>query len=211
MCSKLLKRRDEQPWLYRKTEPFFIWLTNQYASALGTFMQRRWLAFVILAVSIALIAFMSRTIPSELSPLEDRSEFRVMAQGAEGATFEYMDGYILDITNFLQHEIPEASGLVSVTAPGFGTMGVNSGLVRVILKPSEERTRSQQQIVDDITEKAKQFSGVRTYLTQTQTIGADRRGDSLFSLSSGCHPGQTTGSSSGIYEQSGGQSEIYIC
>jgi len=176
MCSKLLKRRDEQPWLYRKTEPFFIWLTNQYASALGTFMQRRWLAFVILAVSIALIAFMSRTIPSELSPLEDRSEFRVMAQGAEGATFEYMDGYILDITNFLQHEIPEASGLVSVTAPGFGTMGVNSGLVRVILKPSEERTRSQQQIVDDITEKAKQFSGVRTYLTQTQTIGADRRG-----------------------------------
>lgn len=176
MSSKLLKRREQQPWLYRKTEPFFQWLTQQYASALHSFMKRRWMAAVILALSIALIVLMVRTIPSELSPLEDRSEFRVMAQGAEGATFEYMDGYIMDITNFLQSEIPENSGLVSVTAPGFGTMGVNSGLVRVILKPVDERSRTQQQIVDDITEKAKQFSGVRTYVTQTQTIGGDRRG-----------------------------------
>jgi multidrug efflux pump len=176
MSSRLLKRRAQQPWLYRKTEPFFEWLTQQYSSSLEGFMKHRWLAFVILLIAGALIVFFGRTLPSELSPMEDRSEFRIMAQGAEGATFEYMDGYVMDITNFLQREVPEHSGLVSVTAPGFGTVGVNSGMVRVILKNPDERDRTQQQIADDVTERAKQFSGVRTYVTQTQTVGGDRRG-----------------------------------
>ncbi len=176
MSSKLLKRRSEQPWLYRKTEPFFQWLTSQYSASLEGFMKHRWLAFVIVLLSGALIIFFGKTLPAELAPLEDRSEFRLMAQGAEGATFEYMDGYIVDITDFLQREVPEHSGLVSVTAPGFGTVGVNSGMVRIILKGTQDRNRTQQQIVDDITERAKQFSGVRTYVTQTQTIGGDRRG-----------------------------------
>jgi multidrug efflux pump len=176
MSSKLLKRREQQPWLYRKTEPFFKWLTNQYASSLEGFMKHRWVAFLIIFLSGLLIVYLGRILPSELAPLEDRSEFRIMAQGAEGATFEYMDGYVMDITNFLQNEVPEHSGLVSVTAPGFGTVGVNSGMVRIILKGADQRSRTQQQIVDDVTERAKKFSGVRTYVTQTQTIGGDRRG-----------------------------------
>lgn len=176
MSSRLLKRREQQPWLYRKTEPFFTWLTNQYAVSLEGFMRHRWVAFAIVLVATGLIVFFAQTLPSELAPLEDRSEFRIMAQGAEGATFEYMDGYVMDITTFLQQNVPEHSGLVSVTAPGFGTVGVNSGMVRIILKRPEERDRSQQEIIDDVTEQSRRFTGVRTYITQTQTIGNDRRG-----------------------------------
>ncbi|MDZ4715551.1 MAG: efflux RND transporter permease subunit [Cytophagales bacterium] len=176
MSSRLLKKRELQPWLYRKTEPFFTWLTASYSSSLQAFMKMRWLAFVIILIAGGLIAFLGRTLPSELAPMEDRNEFRVMAQGAEGATFEYMDGYVVDLTNFVQQAIPENAGLVSVTSPGFGSGGVNSGMVRIILKNADQRKRSQQEIVDDITERAKKFSGVRTYITQTQTIGNDRRG-----------------------------------
>ena len=176
MSSKLLKKRESQSWLHRKTEPFFRWLTSSYAASLAGFMKKRWMAFVIILVAVGLIYYFGTTLPSELAPMEDRSEFRLMAQGAEGATYEYMDGYISDITTFLKTEIPEQSGLVSVTAPGFGTVGVNSGMVRVILRGPNERTRTQQQIVDDITQKARQFSGVRTYVTQSPTIGNDRRG-----------------------------------
>lgn len=175
MSSKLLKRRAVQPWLYRKTEPFFDWLTTSYAEALRGFMKRRWLAFVIIILSGVLIYFLGTTIPSELAPLEDRSEFRLQAQASEGATFEYMDGYVRELTEFITQEVPERAGLVSVTAPGFGGTGVNSGFVRVILQDPSQRDRTQQQIVDDITMKSKKFSGVRTFITQAQTIG-DRRG-----------------------------------
>jgi multidrug efflux pump len=175
MSAKILKRRAQQPWLYRKTEPFFNSLTEGYSKMLGGFMQRRWLAFFVIALSGGLIYLLGRSLPSELSPLEDRSEFRLQAQAPEGATFEYMDGYVRELTSFIKDEVPEVSGLVSVTAPGFGTAGVNSGFVRTILKGPEERTRAQQQIVDDVTAKARRFSGVRTFITQAQTIG-DRRG-----------------------------------
>jgi len=175
MSAKILKRREKQPWLYRKTEPFFNSLTSGYARALQGFMQHRWLAFLVIAGAVALIYSLGRSLPSELSPLEDRSEFRLQAQAPEGATFEYMDGYVRELTGFIKQEVPEVAGLVSVTAPGFGTAGVNTGFVRTILKNPEDRTRAQQQIVDDVTGKVRKYSGVRTFVTQAQTIG-DRRG-----------------------------------
>ncbi len=175
MCSKLLKNRDVQPWLYRKTEPFFKNLTGWYSGLLQGFMNQRWLAFVIFGGSIGMILFFMRTLPSELAPLEDRNEYRLQATAAEGATFEYMDNYVKELTAFVDKESPERVGMVSVTAPGFGNNGVNSGFVRVILSDPDKRNRTQQQIVDDITMKSRKFSGVRTFVTQAQTIG-DRRG-----------------------------------
>ena len=175
MCAKILKNREVQPWLYRKTEPFFKNLTQGYASALKGFMKNRWIGFAVIGASIALIYVLDVTIPSELAPLEDRSEFRVQATAAEGATFEYMDTYVRELTAFVDREAPERLGILSVTAPGWGSGGVNTGFVRVILHSPEERTRTQQQIVDDVTEKVKKYTGVRTFVTQSQTIG-DRRG-----------------------------------
>jgi multidrug efflux pump len=175
MSSKILRRREVQPWLYRKTEPFFNSLTQGYSSALEGFMSRRWLGFVVIVVAIGLIVLLGKVTPSELSPLEDRSEFRLQAQAQEGATFEYMDRYVKELTQFISDEVPERNGMVSVTAPGFGGNGVNSGFVRVILKDPKDRDRTQQQIVDDITGKVRKYTGVRTFSTQAQTIG-DRRG-----------------------------------
>ncbi|MBI3219006.1 MAG: efflux RND transporter permease subunit [Bacteroidetes bacterium] len=175
MSSKILRRREVQPWLYRKTEPFFNSLTQGYSSALEGFMSRRWLGFVVIVVAIGLIFILGKVTPSELSPLEDRSEFRLQAQAQEGATFEYMDRYVKELTQFISDEVPERNGMVSVTAPGFGGNGVNSGFVRVILKDPKDRDRTQQQIVDDITGKVRKYTGVRTFSTQAQTIG-DRRG-----------------------------------
>ncbi len=175
MSSKILRRREVQPWLYRKTEPFFNALTQGYSSLLESFMSRRWLGFVVILVAFGLIRLLGKATPSELAPLEDRSEFRLQAQAQEGATFEYMDRYVKELTQFINDEVPERNGMVSVTAPGFGGNGVNSGFVRVILNDPKDRDRTQQQIVDDITGKVRKYTGVRTFTTQAQTIG-DRRG-----------------------------------
>ncbi|MEQ9592246.1 MAG: efflux RND transporter permease subunit [Cyclobacteriaceae bacterium] len=177
MSSKLLKRRKVQPWLYRKTEPFFNGLTEAYANTLHGFMKHRWVAFIIIFVSGSLIYFLITLLPSELAPLEDRSEFRFQAQAAEGATFEYMDTYVNAMYDFVSEETPEILGVLSITAPSFGGSGgsANSGFLKIMLKDPSERTRTQQEIVDDLTPKAKKFSGVRTFISQSQTIG-DRRG-----------------------------------
>ncbi len=175
MSASILKKREKHNWFYTKTEPFFVNLSKGYAKSLASFMKVRWLAFVIIVASGVMIYALGILVPSELSPMEDRSEFRLQAQAPEGSTFEYMDGYIKELNDFINKEVPERAGMVSVTAPGFGGSSVNSGFVRVILKDPTDRTRTQQEIVDDVGEKVKEYSGVRTFITQAQTIG-DRRG-----------------------------------
>ena len=81
MCSKILKKREKQNWIYRKTEPFFNSLNRKYNRSLDGFMRRRWLSFVIVGASIGLIVLFSMTLQSELAPLEDRGQININASG----------------------------------------------------------------------------------------------------------------------------------
>ena len=175
MCSRILKKRERHNWLYRKTEPFFVFINKAYGSSLRSFMKRRWLAFPIVVGSLLLIYVFMISIPSELSPMEDRSEFRIQASAPEGATYDYMDNYIQQLNNFVEEDVPETEGILSVTAPGFSGGGSNSGFLRVVLVDPDDRDRSQQQVADDVSEKLKRFSGIKAFVTQSQSIG-DRRG-----------------------------------
>jgi len=176
MCSRLLKKRAKQPWLYRVTEPFFVWLNDLYTRSLESFMKVRWVGFVIIVVAAGLIYLLGVNIPTELAPMEDRAEFRLQMQASEGATYEYMDQYVKAITDSINSTwIPERQGTISVTAPGFAGGGVNSGFVRVMLSDAKDRERSHQEIANDLTGRLRMMSGIRSFTALPQTIG-DRRG-----------------------------------
>lgn len=176
MCSRLLKKRAKQPWLYRVTEPFFVWLNDLYTRSLESFMKVRWVGFVIIVAAAGLIYLLGVNIPTELAPMEDRAEFRLQMQASEGATYEYMDQYVKAITDSINSTwIPERQGTISVTAPGFAGGGVNSGFVRVMLSDAKDRERSHQEIANDLTGRLRMMSGIRSFTALPQTIG-DRRG-----------------------------------
>ena len=50
MCSRLLKRSGSHGWFYRVTEPFFERVTAGYQRSLQTFLDRRWQAWVLVAI-----------------------------------------------------------------------------------------------------------------------------------------------------------------
>lgn len=177
MTSKILKRRQKHGWLYDKTEPFFVGMAEGYGNLLKGFLKVRWMAFVIIGISIGLIYWFGITLPAELAPMEDRSEFRIQATGPEGTSFSSMAVTMDTLTNFINKEVPETFGMNTITAPPFGGgSGVNNGFIRVMLSPPDERDRTQQQIVDEVTQKAKKYSVVRTFVSQAQTIGDRRAG-----------------------------------
>ncbi|MCC5921317.1 MAG: efflux RND transporter permease subunit [Cyclobacteriaceae bacterium] len=177
LCSRILKKSEKPNWLYAKTEPAFEWLNDKYSNLLSAFMKVRWLGFVFLVVSLGLIYQLFNALQSELAPLEDRNDFRITVSGQEGATFEYMDAYLDELIEYVNENIPEKAGIITVTSPGFGaTSAVNSGFLRAILVDASERERSQQQIVDDITPDISNFTGARSFVVQQQTIGGRRSG-----------------------------------
>ncbi len=177
LSSKILKRREKHNWFYNKTEPIFVKLNNTYRNSLESFLSKRWLAFLIMGVSLGLIYLFFTMIPSELSPLEDRSGLRIFATAPEGASFDYMDHFMDKLIQTLKDSIPERDAIISVTSPGFGaSSSVNSGFAFVILTKPDQRERSQQQIADDITPVLSDMSDARVFVTQQQSIGQRRGG-----------------------------------
>lgn len=166
-------------WLYRVTEPFFRAMEDGYRWSLQGFLKVRWLAFVIILVCGGMIFFIGNKIPTELAPMEDRSEFRFQVTAPEGTSYDAMDRNIEKITEFVMANVPEKKTVMSMTAPGFSGAGsVNSGFVRVVLTEPKERKRSQQQIVTALSKEMYRFTDVRMFPNQSQTIQVGRRGGS---------------------------------
>ncbi len=176
LSSRMLKKRQQQPWLYRATEPFFERLTGSYRSSLEWLLARRWLAIPMVLACVGLIGLFFRTLPSELAPLEDRSSIRLNATGPEGTTFTYMDRFVDELNALLLDEIPETKTLVSVTSPGFGaTSSVNSSFARVMLVDPDDRDRSQTEIVDALKLRVRELTAARIFVSQEPTIAVGRR------------------------------------
>jgi multidrug efflux pump len=176
MTTRIVKAKSKHGRFYEATEPFFRWMQESYRSSLDAFIEKRWLAFVILIATLGATWFFFRGLKEELAPMEDRSMFMINATAQEGATFDYMDDYMDKMIRIVAKEVPEAQTLLSVTAPGFtGGGGANSGFIRMYLTDPEARHRSQQEIANSAFAKVKALSGARVNVVQDQTIQVGAR------------------------------------
>ncbi|RYY41244.1 MAG: efflux RND transporter permease subunit [Chitinophagaceae bacterium] len=163
-------------WFYRKTEPFFQWMERSYGRGVRGFMRVRYLAWVIVAACMGLTVWLWITLPSELAPLEDRSQFRLQVSAPEGTAYDYMDRYITRLNDFMLDSVPEKNTVLSLTAPGFAGGATNSGFVRVALVDPTDRARSQKEIVAMVNKNLPKFNEGRVVAIEEQTIAVNRRG-----------------------------------
>ncbi len=177
LSTRILKQRKKHNRLYEATEPFFTRLNDWYAASLAAFLKRKWLAFVIIAVSVLFIFVFGRQLQSELAPLEDRSGMMAFSTAPEGSTFEFMEAFVQEKIDLIQREVPELSSLINITSPGFGAASsVNSAFARIRLVDPDERQRSQQQIADNLGRELQKLTAVRTFITQEQSVSTQRGG-----------------------------------
>jgi multidrug efflux pump len=176
LSSRILKRRQKHNAFYNLTEPFFEWLNAKYGMFLEKFMRVKWLAIVIILLSVGGIIYFAKVIPSELSPTEDRGMFRVMASGPEGATFEYMDIYVNKLLQVVDEYVPESRMIISITSPGFGGASANSAMVIARLEDATERKTSQSGIVNRVRPKINEITMARAFVAEPQSIGSRRSG-----------------------------------
>lgn len=168
--------KGHQTKFYKITEPFFVGLTVGYGKGLRAFMNKKWLSFPILVVCFALIAFFWNSLKKETAPYEDRSQLSVNVQAPEGATYEYMDRFMMELSDLVNDSIPEKDINLVMTSPGFGGGASNRGSMRLSLVAPGERERSQEDIMEALSRQTRRFSEARTFVTQRPTISVNRRG-----------------------------------
>jgi multidrug efflux pump len=174
MSSRMLKVTNKHSRIFTVTEYWIYSLIQRYNIMLTAFLRHRWLAILIMVISIGIIVAVGALIPSELAPMEDKSRFSLLSTAPEGTSFEMMDEYMLQMNSIID-TIPEKRNFLAITAPGFGSSAsTNSGFMRVMLVDPSERDRSQQEIVDELSSIVRRYNFARTYVAQEQTIGGGR-------------------------------------
>ena len=169
LATKLLVRQERKSWFYTRTEPFFVGLNNLYSRTLSAFLRRRWLALPLVAATLGLIGWLWSTIPSEMAPLEDRSQITINTTGSEGATYEYMRDYTEDINLLVDSLVPEARAVTARVSSGRGN-------ISIALDSLAGRTRSQMEIAEELSAAIRTKTRARAFVQQQSTFGG-RRGN----------------------------------
>ena len=169
LASKLLVKQEKQSWFYEKTEPFFVWLNNFYQRTLTAFLRRRWIAIPLTVVTFVIIGWLWASIPSELAPLEDRSQINISTKGSEGATYEFLRDYTENINAIVDSLVPESKYITARVSSGQGN-------IQVALNDIQTRERSQMEIADEISAAVRKQTKARSFVRQQSTFGGRRGG-----------------------------------
>lgn len=167
LATKLLVKREQHNWFYRKTEPFFEGMNYWYFRGLSAFLKRRSLAVIIMVVAVGASIFMWGKVPAEMAPLEDRSSVSINTMGPEGVTYEFMRDYTEDIYQLADSIIPDADFIMERV---WGT----SGNVRITLKDLTDRAYSQMDVAAQLSKAIQSKTDARAFVQQQSTFGGRR-------------------------------------
>ena len=169
LATKLLKKREQQSWFYRKTEPFFIGLNNIYAQGLDFFLKYRWISLIIFGVTLGLIGWLWNTIPAEMAPLEDRSQISINTRGPEGITYEFIRDYTEDINALVDSLVDDVPAVTARVSSG-------SGNIRLTLSDIRDRDYTQMELAEKISAAVRAKTKARSFVQQQSTFGGRRGG-----------------------------------
>jgi hydrophobe/amphiphile efflux-1 (HAE1) family protein len=172
MSSRILKQENREYRSLSFVRKPIDYILNNYRGWLTSFMKVRYLAIPIVIVIIGMIWVFMATLKSELAPLEDKSRLLVISTAPEGTSYMMMDDYQVQLVKLLD-TLPEKENLLSVTSPGFGaSVSVNTGFIRLMLKPGDQRDKTQMELAGELSRKLREYNMAQTYVVQEPTIGS---------------------------------------
>ena len=168
--------KQKRSRFYNFTERYFVKMNNAYENSLGKFMKNKWWSFPILAICIVMIGVFYSLLQKETAPYDDRSYIGLNVTAPEGASYDYMDRFMDEMTELINDSIPEKKVSLIITSPGFGSSSVNSGRATISLVDPSDRDRSQKEIAADLARWTRDYENARVSVSETPTIAVNRRG-----------------------------------
>ncbi|MBP1656746.1 MAG: AcrB/AcrD/AcrF family protein [Bacteroidetes bacterium] len=173
ISSKILRplHGTSPGWASRSFDEFFDWLNDTYTRTLSFALRHKMVMVAAAVVTVVVSVVLVRFIPSELVPVEDRGIGFGIVIAPEGATLDYTDSYMRQVEERIM-ALPERRGLFTAIGLGFGGPGrVTNGFMFLALKPQNERSRTQQQIVQELFPQLLAIPGVLAFVINPPSLG----------------------------------------
>jgi len=148
--------------IHRISTSFFSSLENSYTSLLILCLKHRKITIlsviVILLLSMSLIPF----IGVEYMPSADESEVRVYATMDVGTHLDVLSERFKSIESVVRESVPETKNMITrLGSSHWRGGGSHSGRMQISLKPVAERSRSSDEVANDLRKKLANIPGVQ--------------------------------------------------
>jgi HAE1 family hydrophobic/amphiphilic exporter-1 len=183
LCARVLSsarpaadRRSIKRWLYESSGRLLMNLEDAYKRLLHVALNHRLLVALGATVVLGGVLLLIPYIGAELMPATDEGEVRVEAEMQVGTRLEVLDRQFRALEAIVKEAVPEIRNVVTTVGGGHYGSGGHTGEIRISLVPQSQRTRSSQQIADELRRR---LSGIPGLIVRT------RAGQGLFVLRMG--------------------------
>ncbi len=169
MCSKMLRHRERSSSFGQKLDRAFARFEAAYGRALANSIHQPLLIVLVLGLSLTAVFLLFNKLPSEYTPKEDRGNFFLIMQGAEGASYESNVKNMHKIEEkLLGYQAEGELDRVLVRVPGFGGSG---GIAIVGLPEWDKRSIDTFSFINKINRDVQNVTDVRAFAIMRRGIG----------------------------------------
>ncbi|MBV2144529.1 efflux RND transporter permease subunit [Falsochrobactrum sp. TDYN1] len=159
MCARILKHGDTSRF-QTFIDNTFTKVEKWYHRRVSNSLDYRSITLMIVAALVGLTGFLFMNTSSELAPEEDVGALFSLFNAPQYATSAYTNLYAEQIDE-LTKDLPELKTRFQIVGMDGGT---NSGIALWVLNDWGDRTRSQKEIQQDLTERLNKLAGVEAFI-----------------------------------------------
>ena len=158
MCALLLRHEENPSGLAHRLDVLFERLKRRYQHILHGTLNTRPVVLVFAILVLCLIPVLLMFTRSELAPDEDQGVIFMMATAPQPTNLNYLNAYTDEFLSIFR-AFPEYYSSFQIN----GFNGVQSGIGGFLLKPWNERERTQMQLLPQVQNKLDSISGLQIF------------------------------------------------
>ena len=158
MCSRLLRHDENPSGLSHRLDLLFEGLKRRYQRSLHATLDNRPVVLVFGALVLAIIPLLLVFTHKELAPEEDQGIVFLMANAPQTANLDYLNKYTSEYERIFR-SFPEYYSAFQIN----GYNGVQSGIGGMLLKPWDERQRSQMELLHAVQAELDKIPGLQIF------------------------------------------------
>ncbi|MCS3466443.1 multidrug efflux pump [Pseudomonas sp. JUb42] len=158
MCALLLRHDPNPSGLAHRLDQIFEGLKRRYQHILHGTLNTRPVVMVFAVIVLCLIPVLLKFTKSELAPDEDQGIIFMMSSSPQTANLDYLNSYTDRFIEIFK-AFPEYYSSFQIN----GFNGVQTGVGGFLLKPWNERQRTQMQILPEVQARLADIPGVQVF------------------------------------------------
>jgi multidrug efflux pump len=176
MCALLLKHKpeSEQGWFYRKSEDFFNYVIDRYATTLRWVLRHQAFTLFVTVATLAATIWLYIIVPKGFFPVQDTGVILGISEARDSVSFAAMAERQQALGRVILED-PAVQSLSSFIGIDGTNPTMNSGRFQINLKPLQERGIHASDIIRRLQPKVAQVAGVDLYMQPVQDLTVEDR------------------------------------